>query len=497
MSHKQLIFNTVTFSYEGGTQPVIRDMSFSLGPGWTSIAGANGCGKSTLLKLACAVLSPDSGLVQASGRALYCPQRTDSPPEGFTDFVREWAFPELMARMGIEWDWPDRWETLSHGERKRAQLALALSGDPDVLAVDEPVNHLDTDARNMVADALERFSGAGLLVSHDRRLMDRLSVRCGILQAGSISMRKGGYTVARREDIREQNILREKREMARKKFHQMKRDARRKQLTARTLQARSCGREVSYRDICMTGVDGPSRIDSSVQKAGQLSRTATARMERAREEMESITFRKEWNRGISLPGESSHRDILMELPAGIIPMGSGRLLHPGLELGSDDRIALTGPNGSGKSTLIRKMLSSNSMTEDRLVYIPQELTAEESASALGSARELKSDTLGHLMSCVRRLGSDPAALLKSRLPSPGETRKLLLCLGLLNSPWLVIMDEPTNHLDLPGIECLESALRDLQCALLLVSHDELFLRATTDIEWSIERHGDRNELKVL
>ena len=89
------------------------------------------------------------------------------------------------------------------------------------------------------------------------------------------------------------------------------------------------------------------------------------------------------------------------------------------------------------------------------------------------------------MTIVRRLGSNPERLLSSRVPSPGESRKLLLALGLSKTPWLVIMDEPTNHMDLPSIECLEKALNDYTGALVLVSHDRVFLNNTTNIQWNI------------
>ncbi len=71
-------------------------------------------------------------------------------------------------------------------------------------------------------------------------------------------------------------------------------------------------------------------------------------------------------------------------------------------------------------------------------------------------------------------------------PSPGELRKLILALGLLDSPHLIVLDEPTNHLDLPSIECLETALRSAAGALLLVSHDERFLSALCQVRWSID-----------
>ncbi len=83
------------------------------------------------------------------------------------------------------------------------------------------------------------------------------------------------------------------------------------------------------------------------------------------------------------------------------------------------------------------------------------------------------------------MGSDPEKLLDSSVPSPGETRKLLLARGLLGDPWLIVMDEPTNHMDLPSVECLEKALAEYPGAVLLVSHDRAFLDALTDINWSI------------
>jgi ATPase subunit of ABC transporter with duplicated ATPase domains len=83
------------------------------------------------------------------------------------------------------------------------------------------------------------------------------------------------------------------------------------------------------------------------------------------------------------------------------------------------------------------------------------------------------------------LGSRPEKLLNSDEPSPGETRKLLLAVGMTHTPHIIIMDEPTNHMDLPSIECLEQALKDCPCSLLLVSHDRYFLNKLTSREWNI------------
>jgi ATPase subunit of ABC transporter with duplicated ATPase domains len=151
----------------------------------------------------------------------------------------------------------------------------------------------------------------------------------------------------------------------------------------------------------------------------------------------------------------------------------------------DDRIALTGPNGTGKSTLIRTIIASLDFPAERLTYVPQEIDLESSAGILERACGLPKDKLGFMMTVVSRLNSRPHRLLESVEPSPGETRKLLLAMGIANEPHLVIMDEPTNHMDLPSIECLEDALEGSPSGLLLVSHDTHFLRRLTRKRWNI------------
>ena len=102
---------------------------------------------------------------------------------------------------------------------------------------------------------------------------------------------------------------------------------------------------------------------------------------------------------------------------------------------------------------------------------------------MAEIRQLPNDRQGWLMNIISRLGSRPDRLLAGDRPSPGETRKMLLALGLLQEPWLVMMDEPTNHLDLFSMECLEAALKDFQGSLLLVSHDNRFLENLTNVRW--------------
>ena len=434
------------------------------------------------------LLKPDSGSVSSSGAAVYCPQRTDEPPPGMEEFILDWSSESIAIRDMLETGdhWPERWHTLSQGERKRLQIAVALWKKPAVLALDEPLNHLDTRGRDIIMQAISRFTGCGLLVSHDRKAMDHLSGTTMLFFPEGISLYRSGYTDSAQLEEEKRSRLKAERNRAAEDYLKKKRDARKKMIRARTIQAHSSGNSISFKDICRYNYDGPSRVDGIVQKAGQRSREAAARAERARLHMESITYRKIHKTGIELRGERSPRNCLLEIPEGCVPVGTGCIHHPALEVLPDDRIALTGANGTGKTTLLRHLQGKVNCPGEKLVWIPQEITAGESSLYLREAQRFSGERLGYMMTLIRRLGSEPQRLLDSAVPSPGESRKLLLAMGLVRNPWLIVMDEPTNHMDLPSVECLQHALKDYPGALLLVSHDRTFLGALTGKRWHME-----------
>ncbi|OYU70836.1 MAG: ABC transporter ATP-binding protein [Alphaproteobacteria bacterium PA2] len=491
-------FRDLSYQYDGATAPLFSGLSAHLPRGFTGVLGANGAGKSTLLNLLCGRLNPTSGHVEGGGQAVCCEQRTDHPPPELDAFLEDWSAhaARLRGRLDIEPDFALRWDTLSHGERKRAQIACALWLSPDLLAIDEPTNHLDAGARRLLIDALKGFRGVGVIVSHDRALLDELCVQCIWLEPPGVQVYPGGYSAARdlRQADREHRLAeRDKAARAHRALEQEM--AVRREKASREHQLRS-KRHLDRHDSDGRGKINAARVADS--KAGAPLRQMQGRERQAADRLDAARVDKEYRTGIWLSAQASRRDRLFALEPGEIPLGDHRVLrHRALSMGPTDRIALVGPNGAGKSTLLAKILSQIRVPPDHLIEMPQEVSAPDAARLLDEAKDLPAAQLGPVMTAVSRLGSRPQRLLETARPSPGEIRKLLLALGLSRSPQLLVLDEPTNHLDLPSIEALETALTDCPCGLLLVSHDLVFLEKLEAVTWRIELDGEGNGTVVL
>ena len=486
-----ILFHDVTFTYESGTRPLLDAVSLHFPRGWTGVVGANGAGKTTLMRLATGELQPVAGVVQCPVDADYCAQRTDDAPESFRELTEatDGAAWEIKGRLALESDWLLRWGSLSHGERKRVQLGVALWRQPSALAVDEPTNHLDHDATSMIGEALRSFNGVGILVSHDRELLDTLCQQCVFLDPPDATIRPGGYTQGAGQAQLEEETVRRERELATRELKRLERESIARRDEAARSDARISKRNLG-KDNDARGKRNRARLTGKDAVGGKLFRQLDGRLNQARKRQGSIRVKKQYDLGIWVEGGCSKRDRLFELEAGTLALGDARTLtYPDLVMRPADRIAVTGPNGSGKSTLVREITGVLNLPEERVLYIPQEIDAGRSRSLLDSARALPGDQLGRMMTTVSCLGSRPERLLESELPSPGEVRKLLLAFGIARIPHLIIMDEPTNHLDLPSIECLEEALSGCPCGLLLVSHDERFLGEIAETRWDLSWVG--------
>ena len=499
MDQSWVMLDRVSFAYETASRPLLEDLSAHFPTGWTGIIGANGVGKTTILRLATGELTPQAGRVRTPGRAIYCPQRTDTPPNHLEEMLQaaDARVCELKGRLGVDEDWPMRWDTLSHGERKRAQIAVVLWLRPEVLAIDEPTNHIDAEARALLASALRTFEGVGLLVSHDRELLDTLCRQCLFVDPPHAVMRPGGYAEGAQQAQREAAQHRRDRKIASAAYVRLQREAVKRREEASRADRKRSKRGLAPRDHDARAKIDLARVTGKDARAGQLLNQIRGRLSQAEQRLERIKVKKVYQLGIWVPGSRSHRDYLFRLPAGTVSLGVlRRLRFPETMMRPEDRIALTGPNGTGKTTLIRHILSRVDVPREKVTYVPQEIDLESSIETMARVRGLRDETLGRVMALVSRLNSRPARLLESNEPSPGEIRKVLLALGIAREPHLIIMDEPTNHLDLPSIECLEQALEGCPCALLLVSHDLRFLNRLTETRWRIVPAVDGSQLLV-
>jgi macrolide transport system ATP-binding/permease protein len=498
-----LCFDNVSFSYPGMTHPLLEGLQVHFPRGWTGIVGANGAGKSTLLKLAIGELAPQSGRIHPPASAIYASQHTDHPPAGWRAFLEADAAEadDLRRRLGVRDEWADRWDTLSHGERKRAQIAVALWAHADVLALDEPTNHIDADARRLLIDALRRFRGVGLLVSHDREMIDGLCGQCLFIDPPDASLRPGGVTAGLDQQRLEQAS-------ARARDDDVKHDAQRLRVAAQ--RRREEGERVAMRTQAAKAKKPPmhdhdgrakrqlAKLTGKDDWAAKQSAQIGKRASKVEGQRGAIAVKKQYEMGFWLEGSArSSRNYILWVPAGEIPLGGGRrLVFPELRIDATDRVALTGANGLGKSTLVRHLLQQVNVPAANVINLPQEISAAESRRILEEVVGLPKEALGRVMTSVSRLGSRPQRLLESEQPSPGEIRKILLALGVVRGPHLIVMDEPTNHMDLPSITCLEEALSECPCAMLLVSHDLRFLGALATRRWHLEPDGDTVRLTV-
>ena len=497
-----LQFDQVTFAYPGMTEALVSDVSALFQEGtWTGVVGANGTGKTTLLRLAAGELVPTEGSVRTIGTAQYAVQRTDAPPVEWDEFMNAWdpVAMDVRQRLRVSDEWVDRWETLSHGERKRVQIAIALWHRPDVLALDEPTNHLDASGKRILLEALKGFRGAGLVVSHDRDFLDALCAQCLFVFPPSVVMRPGGVSAGESEDRREQDRAKDEHAANAAKARRLKAAAQDRREAAEQSAART-NRLKSRLDV-RNDHDGRAKRQLAKQTGKDgwgFTQSAALARRAAKLAAGNKSIRVEYEMGFWLEGVGvSPRNHVIDVPAGEIDLGDGRrLAYPALQVRPDDRIALTGDNGLGKSTLVRFLLTRANVPPERLLVIPQEISEAESQRIHAEVKRLDDAPLGRMMTLVSRLGSRPGRLLASTTPSPGEIRKILLAQGVERGPHLIVMDEPTNHLDLPSIECLENALAAAPCALLLVSHDERFLKKLVRKRWRLVAKGTGIALAV-
>ncbi|MBS2011290.1 MAG: ABC-F family ATP-binding cassette domain-containing protein [Deltaproteobacteria bacterium] len=490
------------------TKPVLENVTLRLVPGWYGLVGANGAGKTTLLRVLSGDLVPDGGMVRCEPRdvvVVVCPQEAHEREGDIDRFARavDGVSEALRGRLGLSSADVERWSTLSPGERKRWQIGAALAASPDVLLLDEPTNHLDADGRRLLVAALRRFRGIGVVVSHDRALLEELPEVTIRVHDARVFVYAGAY--------REAKAAWEGARAAREEAHARAKE-RAGVAAARLVEARqehaSADRARSTRtrmkdknDHDARGTLAKGRAIAAEARAGRTVGIRRAELARAEAEIPTIERDRTLGASVFASFERAPSPRLFHLDADEVHAcateGGGEsrphvvLRDVRMTIGRDERVRIVGPNGAGKTTLLGALLEGGPPRE-RLLHLPQELGPEAIEGYVEQVRGLTPEARGRVLSVFAALGSDPERLLRRRaddaaLLSPGEARKLALAFGLGRHVWALVLDEPTNHLDLPSIERLERALEHYPGAILLVTHDDAFASACTTRMITVER----------
>ena len=184
--------------------------------------------------------------------------------------------------------------------------------------------------------------------------------------------------------------------------------------------------------------------------------------------------------------------------------------HVDLDLRKGEILSILGENGSGKTLFVKHVISllEKAGRQNEMLYLPQEISSEQEKTILSDFYKLEESERGEVLSTLYRLGSEVErlAFLRSensekemtdegRL-SPGELRKLMIALAVQRPLSLLILDEPTNHMDITSVTALENALSSLDCAMIVVSHDKVFLEKISNASLVAERNGNSGEIKM-
>ena len=452
-----------------GGPPLFSEVSFSVHANdRIALVGRNGSGKSTLLRIAAGLSEPGGGevITEKNATIRYLPQDPDLA--GF-DTIGAYARAELgplddpfradylLGELGLD---PERApQGLSGGETRRAALARTLAPEPDILFLDEPTNHLDLPAIEWLEGDLARSRSALVLISHDRRFLEKLSRRTLWLDRGTLRENNAGF--AEFEDWRDKVHDEEERE-----HHKL-------------------GRKIVREEHWVThGVSG--RRKRNMRRLGELAELRKAFGEHQKPE------------GTAKLAAADAREsgkLVIEAKNVSKTLGGRTLIHDlSLRVHRGDRIGLVGPNGAGKTTLV-KLLTGELQPDEGSIRLGANLDLamlDQRRDALDPDESLEhflTDGRGqslivngeqkHVVSYMKDFLFRPE---QARTPvrelSGGEKARLILARTLARPANLLVLDEPTNDLDIETLDLLQELVAGFPGTVLLVSHDRDFLDRT-------------------
>ena len=446
------------------------DTAFSINEGEkVGLIGINGTGKSTLLKIVAGLEEPDDGSVvrRRNLYVRYLPQipvftagdtvldaivrdNQDEPHFSSREEI-EASAKNILTRLGI-YDFDEKVEHLSGGQRKRVALTSVLLSTADLLILDEPTNHLDSEMADWLEEYLKKFRGALLMITHDRYFLDSVTNRIVELDKGklySYQTNYEGFVKLKAERIDMAVASERKRQtILRTELAWMQRGARARS----TKQKAHIQRYEALRDM-----DAPE-FDKEV-------------------EMESISSRL---------GRTT-----VEVKDLCKAYGNKVLLKDFTYIFlKNDRVGIIGPNGSGKSTLMKMIagwVQPDSGTIEigqtvKIGYFSQEKEAmDENLKVIDYIRNVaeyvqtKDGSISASQMLERFLFPGSVQYTTISRLSGGEKRRLYLLRILMDAPNVLLLDEPTNDLDIRTLTILEDYLDNFQGIVITVSHDRYFL----------------------
>ena len=503
---------------------VLSDISASFAQERTGIVGRNGAGKSTFLNLVAGRMRPTSGSIIVEGTVALLRQFASIPPDetvadlfGATaklallrraeigaatadelaeaDWTLEERLTEALDRMGVPVSPTTRLCCLSGGQRARAALAAAMFAGPDFLLLDEPTNDLDREGRSAVCAALRNWRGGAIVVSHDRSLLDAMDAIVELGPSG-VSRYPGNFDAyleakAVRIAAAEHDLA-----VAEKRTADL---ARRAQETVERQQHRdAAGHRRGARGDLPRILVG-ARRDNAEKTAGGSARAAERLRSEAHQKLEDARSRIEAVKAVSVtvPSCGLHAaKSVVSIERATVGHRPGQpiLEDVSLSVTGPERIAISGRNGAGKSTLLDLIEGRLSPWSGRVsvgvrtARLDQGLTAlDHNQTVVENFARLnpEEDANGCRAALARfQFRSVAADRPVSALSGGQQVRAALACvLGNAVPPQLLLLDEPTNHLDLEAVEAVEAGLASYDGALLVVSHDEAFLRALGITRW--------------
>lgn len=429
------------------------------------LIGQNGCGKSTLLQVLAGCRPCDGGQVRRGCDLGYAPQFGLGAGESTGESRRNFGVGKLEERAAC-----------SGGEITRMRLSRIPFG-ARLLLLDEPTANLDLPGCRLLEEKL-RQQETFVLVSHDRELLDRLCNRIWYLEGGGLRCYDGNYTAFEQaQELEKLTQTRAREQYLREKRHL---EEAAQELRAQSAQVRKAPRRMGNSEARLHKM-GDQKGKKTIDRQRKALQSRLEKLEKVEQVREIPPMQLDFS--LTHPPRSKTVLQVKKLHFGY-PHTPDLLKEISFTLENGDKMALLGRNGSGKSTLLGLIAQGYAgiqcSPQARLGFLNQDLstllpqhTVLENARLRAVQREDVVRTVLNRMLLPKTCWDKQAGLL-----SGGEKMKLCLCQLILSDCNVLVLDEPTNYLDLPSLRALERMLGEYPGTVLLVSHDQAFVRHT-------------------